>query len=200
MHEPHKFPRFTIYNLQKDYLPSLHNLTTKYHKHQETTTTHTNHTHNISHYPLHPSHPNFQNKKKSSKILHSIRQGWWRWDTHGAHTIVIHLPTGETDPPTTDPPLLLSTTTLLRLSASAGRLAAFTWGNAWNPGSQWFFIIHDSFCLSSPHSSSSLSWMIITIIRRSKNKNNNKNKKNNNNDNNNHHRYTVSYNWMGLFA
>lgn len=64
MHEPHKFPRFTIYNLQKDYLPSLHNLTTKYHKHQETTTTHTNHTHNISHYPLHPSHPNFQNKKK----------------------------------------------------------------------------------------------------------------------------------------
>lgn len=32
----------------------------------------------------------FSKKTKTSMILHSIRQGWWRWNTHGAHTIVIH--------------------------------------------------------------------------------------------------------------
>lgn len=191
MHEPHKFPRFTIYNLQKDYLPSLHNLTTKYHKHQETTTTHTNHTHHISHYPLHPSHPIFSTKKKSSKILHSIRQGWWRWDTHGAHTIVIHLPTGKRPPNDRTRfccrrrlcwdfrPLLEGRQLLpgaMREIQEASEICS-SWFILSIVTTLIFFVVI----------------MMIVII---------KNNNSNNDYNNNHHRhrYTVSYNRMSPFA
>ena len=62
-------------------------------------------------------------QKKSSKILHSIRQGWWRWDTHGAHTIVIHLPTGKPTPQTTEPAFVVD------------RRRATTLGLCWKVGS-----------------------------------------------------------------
>ena len=123
-------PEFTVYNLPKEYLPSVHNLTTKYHKHQETATTHTNHTHHISHYPLHPSHPNFLQNKQilQDSAFDQARVVKVRY-TRSAHDS--HPPTnGGNRPPNDRTRFGCCRPTTFGLSASAGRLAAFTWGNA----------------------------------------------------------------------
>ena len=99
MCEPHKFPRIHRVQLAKrisSISPQSHNKIPPASRNNYYTIPY-----------IHPTQ--FFLQKKSSKILHSIRQGWWRWDTHGAHTIVIHLPRGKRPP--NDPPLLLSTKT-----------------------------------------------------------------------------------------
>ena len=139
MCEPHKFPRIHRVQLAKrisSISPQSHNKIPPASRNNYYTIPY-----------IHPTQFFLQKKILQDSAFDQARVVKVRY-TRSAHDS--HPPTkGETTPQR--PTAFVVDKDRRRATASAGRLAAFTWGNAWNPGSQWFFIIHDSVCLSSPH-------------------------------------------------